>query len=220
MKLFGWRWPKRPTMLRAGAVLAAAAAIWLGAATASAYNNLDNPPPCPWSYSGGYSVLTIYFNNSSGSFTPTGDYASAYAAARASWYNTNTPAAFSYSASGGSTQKMDYLGTLGPFGTTTVTCNGSGFRTSTVVTLNRSLLDAGSYSGIFWKQFTAAHELGHDIGMSHSNVLPAIMQPSMPPTSFASTAWPNGGYNGPVSDDECGVNHVYSSTGWPPTCGY
>jgi len=213
----------RRLLMRRNVLVIAASTVLLclaSATTAAAYNNFDNIP-CKWPYSGGYSQLTLYYSNAASPNTPSGDYASAPSAARTSWFNTSTPASFSFSGSSTSTHGVYALGSGAGLGVTATYCSGS-TTVQDVVKLNSSTLGSGSYSAIFWKQFTAAHEQGHHINLGHSNHLPAIMQSPAPsnPATFPTDPFPNGNYNGPVADDECGVNHSYPSTQWPATCGY
>jgi hypothetical protein len=67
--------------------------------------------------------------------------------------------------------------------------------------LNKTYTDG--YSATVRQQI-ATHELGHYIGLGDSAVYSVM----------------NGGPLYPNADDECGVNHVYVSSAWPPTCGY
>lgn len=196
------------------AALIAVAALFLGSARiAAAYNARDNPD-CTWPYSGGYSLLTVYFQD-----TSSGDYASTYSAARSSWYATSTPAAFSYSPSASSTHGQYYEDNLGVFGVTYPACSGT-TTTGAAVWLSTNRLSTPPYAGIFWKQYTAAHELGHNIMLDHSLFDLAIMFYTSRPSSFETAPYPSGGFNGPQADDTCGVNHLYPSSGWPPACGY
>ncbi len=86
-------------------------------------------------------------------------------------------------------------------GFTTWYCSGAN-RTATAVYINRNYHDG---STTYSKTNTAGHELGHQVGLGHS--------------AYSSLM---GSYNHviPNSDDTCGVNNVYTSTSWPPTCGY
>lgn len=189
-----------------------------GLRTGSAYNTQTN---CSWPYSGGYSTLPITYKNLSGA-NPYGDYATAFAAARTSWLNTDTPTYFLESGSSSSVYSVAYLGGSN-LGQTAMTQSG-GVCQYASITLNASVLASGSYGHIFWKQFTAAHELGHHIRIGHvPGYNPAaIMMESAPlfPDDFRTATPPSGGWNGPMADDVCGVNNKYPSTGWPPTCGY
>ena len=189
--------------------LAAIALVSAASATvASAYNNSTNS--CgKWPYAGGYAQLTLYYADAAGANAPTGDYAAALAAARTSWFNTATPAVFAYSSPSTSTHGVYALGPS-ILGTTMEVCSG-GTILQEVVKLNSDTLDSGFYGTVFWKQSASAHEQGHHIGLGHSDVLPAIMK---------TAAGTDESYNGPLSDDECGVNHIYASATWPPTCGY
>lgn len=197
----------------------AAGFLFLTAATlATAYNDYDNSA-CKWPYAGGSSTLAISYSNAASPNAPTGDYATALSAARVSWLNTSTPAFFFLTTST-STHGVYALGSGSLLGTSITNCSGS-TRTQTVVKLNSDTLGSGAYSAIFWKQFASAHEQGHHIGLGHSNVFPTIMQSPAPnASSFPTASFPTGGYNGPIADDECGVNHLYISTIWPATCGY
>jgi hypothetical protein len=180
---------------------------------ALAYNNYDQQ--CgQWSYPGGYSQLTLYWVENQ-SYPPTGDYTTPYANARTSWYNTSTPISFSYSGSASTYHGVIYNGLDGRAGVTYVYCNG-GYAASASVYLNRSYLEPGNghaCSTAFTRQYTAAHELGHNITLGHSSYSSAVMY-----WSYNCGSPP--AYNAPQSDDVCGVNHLYPSDGWPPTCGY
>jgi hypothetical protein len=215
----------RRTAVTAAVVAAIATALVSGALvgwstqTATAYNDYD-VMPCTWPYTYNQALQITYRDNPS--YPPIGDYAAAMSSARSSWNGTNTPVNFTYSPSGSSLHAAAYLGT-GYFGIMYPDpgCYSTGTLSSAGVWINRTLHESGPYTHIFWKQFTAAHELGHNIALGHSTHSgPTIMQGNMPPSSFRTTAWPNGGYNGPVQDDECGVNSRYPSISWPPTCGY
>lgn len=173
-----------------------------------AYNNSDNPG-CSWPYSGGTSQLNIYFRDNP-SYPPTSDYTGAYA--NASWAATSSPASFSYSGSGSSLRGVSYIGATGQLGVTYPLCSG-GYLASASVYLNRTYLEpaAGTYATPFWRQYTAAHELGHNIGLGHSSYSSALMY-------FVIPGSPT--FNSPQADDICGVNHLYASSSWPPACGY
>ena len=72
------------------------------------------------------------------------------------------------------------------------------------VWLNRTYLETAS---TFTRQAIASHEMGHMIGLGHSNYQ-AIMGVN------------DGSFNGTLSDDWCGVNHIYANSIYSPACGY
>lgn len=158
----------------------------------SAYNDFDNIG-CRWQVTGS-PYFPIYYK-SNPMYPPYGDYASAFSAARTSWSGASAPY-FSYS--GTSLDKS--LHGVRDFGTNsiagqTVECPlGTGLLDTAgrTVTLNSRVLDDPSHSNIFWKQFVAANELGHNIALGHALHLPAIMQKALPPDSFRTdimAAW-------------------------------
>jgi hypothetical protein len=189
---------------------------------ALSYNNFGTGSCGLWSYAGGYNLLSIHYKGGTGSYAPTGVYALPFSNARISWINSDTPVTFTYDATAITVHQIAYLGGSASYlGYTVSSCYSGGIRAGSTVTLNRSNLDSGAgyYADPFWRQFAAAHESGHNIGLIHSSIHPAIMNDGVSWT-LEFTPWPESSYNGPVSDDECGVNHLYSSTAWPPLCGY
>jgi hypothetical protein len=159
----------------------------------------------------------VYWKNHPTYPPPAPDYSFPYSNARTSWNGSNTPVNFVSSGSGSSYHGALYMG-AGPgtaIGVTHVSCSGSQMQSASVL-LNRSYLETfngNSCSTAFIRQYTAAHELGHNLALGHSSVAPSLMwgglNCSAPPA-----------FNAHRADDECGVNHIYTSTGWPPTCGY
>ena len=192
--------------------------------SALAYNNYDNPA-CDWPYSaGGSNPLYVPFKNATGGNAPTGDYATALSAARTSWLYSDTPASFAWTGGTGSIHAIDSwvsfdLGLLYP------NCSGGNMVAPTLFLNTYQLGNTSTYGDptpypekpIFWKQFTAAHEQGHNIGLGHSSVNPALMIASISHSWYDNNPF---AFNGPMADDECGVNNVYVSTSWPATCGY
>ena len=189
---------------------------FLAAATVtSAYNNQDNVAcSLPYNYPTAYSIPWQYDS----AFPVSGIYLTAYANARANWNGAAGPVYFGSQSSSTYTMGTGTFPSSNWLGITYPTCTGS-MLTSTRVLLNKAFLDgtylyAGqNYGSAFWKQYTAAHELGHSIGLGHSWYSPAIMQAAPPPASFQS-----GGYNGVQADDVCGMNNKYLGNTWP--CGY
>lgn len=170
--------------------------------SARAYN--DYGLVCGWSYSGGSNLLYLPYRDDP-DYPPYGAYDTALDSAIVTWTGTATPVYF-YATSGG-THSIGARngGDNGYAGWVTIYCAGSGgHRSSSALILNSYYLD--SYSQ-FGKIGAASHELGHYLGLGHSYYT-AIM------------GYNDGSFNSPRTDDVCGVNTMYPSTSWPPTCGY
>lgn len=201
------------------------AAIALGVAVASlggpllarAYNNFDNIS-CRWSNPD--DVAIVYWKDDP-SYPPSGDYVSAFSQARASWNNAATSAIFVPTASNYTWGVRDYGDTSGNLlGFVSGTCSSNNPWNYYNLYANSGELDSDAqWTHIFYKQLVGAHEGGHVIALGHSAVTPAVMHGG-PTPGFRLTPYPGGAYNGPLADDECGVNTMYASMYYPPSCGY
>lgn len=176
-----------------------------------------NPSYCSYSYAGGSSLLYLDYRPATGSETPAGIYYDAFYAARGSWFWTNTPVVFSLASSTGSTHGVSTNGNQQLLGWTTTPSNNPCVWSQ--IRLNTTALNSAYWPHDFWKQYAAAHEMGHHVRLDHTSSHPAILY-SPPNDAFRTASYPQGGWNGPLADDECGTNSKYSSTNWPPTCGY
>ena len=187
-----------------GAVLAVAASGVLAGA-ALAYNNTGGNV-CAWSYTEDTTLRLPYRNNTY--YPPSGDYAVAYSTARANWDSAATPADFVYDGSQNfHTMGVTDLGSGGPNGILYHWCQNFGKRSASHAYLNESTLKNEDAT---FKRSTAAHELGHYIGLRHSTVTPAIMY-------FEGNFY---GYGVQQQDDECGVQDIYSHEDYPLECNY
>lgn len=169
-----------------------------------AYNN-SGGTPCLFSYSGGGATLSMPYRNDT-SLPPTGDYQTAFDAARPDWNSTYTPASFSFqTGSHGHYFVSADFGASGYFGKARWYCFGSGgTRSATEAWLNEYYLDS---EGQNYKQSVAAHELGHWIGARHSTVSPAVMNSGRNRNTLYTAQ----------EDDECAINDRYDSD-WEVTC--
>ncbi|MBM3933181.1 MAG: matrixin family metalloprotease [SAR202 cluster bacterium] len=129
------------------------------------------------------------------------------------WNGTPTSVLFSNDTS----QSSHYLGqedagNSGWSGYNSVTCTSFFFKRSTTY----SRLDTyylapypdPPYASYQKREGVASHELGHFIGLGHSNEEPAVMNESNDGETYYS----------PQEDDECGVNDRYVNSSYPVTC--
>jgi hypothetical protein len=174
----------------------------LATSTALAYDDYDKE--CHRPYSGGSSWLYVSYANDP--FYPPGTiYQPVYDASRADWHNSPTPLLFTYSSQTQWLFGAKFFGANGKAGLTNYTCNGAAGAMDTAhAWANRTYSDGYS---VFTQQAIITHELGHYVGLGHSNYR-AIMGVN------------DGSFNGTLSDDWCGINHIYPNTVWPPQCGY
>ena len=181
---------------------AAYASGLLGTARVLGYDDYDRQ--CHQPYSGGSSLLYAAYADD-GTYPPGPTYQSVFDAARLDWSASATPVYFLSSSQTSWTFGAKYIGSTGAAGVTNYTCSGSGGAMDTAkVWLNRTYTE--SYS-TFTRQALASHEMGHMLGLGHSNYQ-AIMGVN------------DGSFNGTLSDDWCGINHIYSNNNYPPVCGY
>ena len=196
--------------MRAGiTVMVVIAAVgFVGGATAVnrtlAYNN-SGDYRCGFAYSG-QSTLAIPWKNDSAN-PPTGIYQTVFDQAQESW-NVGPHPAYFQSSTLNHKRAAKNDGTGGPRGHIDRYCGDYRDSTAWYVNKQHPQLTDPVY-GDFWKQSAAAHESGHHIWASHSNVSDALMN------SNRGTL-----YNGPIQDDNCAIQQRYPSTAWPLQCGY
>ena len=200
---------------------AAAVGIAIGQLGAGAYNNSVNTN-CKWSYSGGSSLTRPKYAYDTGTYAPTGIYAVAMHNARVNWDATASSVLFLNVVG-----QSSFLWQVRPsspngfLGETFRTFGGNNlFNLTTVILYSQSI---GSDDWL--KQWTASHEMGHQIKLGHTNGLAPYLGGTIyvggTMTPSPDTSGPSGP-NGARPDDVCAANQVYVGTIWPPTtpCGY